>query len=129
MPLAEMYADPMANPSFMNGVPELLILRALEPGEMYGYELVQAIRARTNQAISLGEGVVYPALHALESEGMLRSRRKLVNGRTRVYYALTRKGEKHLAGLVRHWQHITDAISLAIGGLAIGGTAHVAATL
>ena len=123
MPLAEMHAV-MANPSFMNGVPELLILRTLSTGEMYGYELVQAIRARTNQAIKVGEGVVYPALHALESDGMLRSRRKLVNGRTRVYYAVTRKGEKHLAGLVRHWQHITDAI-----GLAIGGTAHAAVTI
>jgi PadR family transcriptional regulator PadR len=114
----------MPNPSFMNGVPELLILRTLARGEMYGYELVQAIRLNTNQAIRIGEGVVYPALHALEHDGMLRSRRKLVNGRTRVYYALTRKGEKHLAGLVRHWQHITDAISLAIGG-----TAHAAVLL
>ena len=108
----------MTNPSFMNGVPELLILRLLESDEMYGYELVQAIRARTNQAIRLGEGVVYPALHALEHDGMLKSRRKRVNGRTRVYYALTAKGTKHLAGLVRHWQHITDAIGLAIGGTA-----------
>ena len=114
----------MANPSFMNGVPELLILRTLAANEMYGYELVQAIGVRTNHAIKLGEGVVYPALHALESGGMLKSRRKLVNGRTRVYYAVTRKGEKHLAGLVQHWQHITDAI-----GLAIGGTAHAAAML
>lgn len=114
----------MTNPSFMNGVPELLILRILESGEMYGYELVQAIQARTNQAIRLGEGVVYPALHALERDGMLKSRRKRVNGRTRVYYALTAKGQTHLAGLVRHWQHITDAI-----GLAIGGTAHAAAPL
>jgi PadR family transcriptional regulator PadR len=104
----------MANPSFMNGVPELLILRLLKTQEMYGYELVQAIRARTNHAISLGEGVVYPALHALEREGALKSRRKLVNGRTRVYYAVTRKGEKHLSGLVRHWTHITDAINLAV---------------
>jgi PadR family transcriptional regulator PadR len=118
-----MYAD-MANSVFMNGVPELLILRTLESGEMYGYELVQAIALKTNQAIKVGEGVVYPALHALEREGMLKSRRKQVNGRTRVYYALTRKGEKHLAGLVRHWQHITEAI-----GLAIGGTAHAAAML
>jgi len=113
----------MTNPSFMNGVPELLILRTLESSEMYGYELVQAIRARTNQTISLGEGVVYSSLHALESEGMLKSRRKLVNGRTRVYYALTRKGEKHLAGLVRHWQHITEAITLAIGGSVHAATA------
>jgi len=108
----------------MNGVPELLILRTLEARDMYGYELVQAIRARTNQAISLGEGVVYPALHALEAGGMLRSRRKLVNGRTRVYYALTAKGTKHLAGLVRHWQHIAHAVALAMGG-----TAYAAAPL
>src|SRR5579863_8602911 len=99
----------MANPNFMNGVPELLILRLLEEQEMYGYELVQAIRAKTNDAISLGEGVVYPSLHALEREGALKSRRKLVKGRTRVYYAVTRRGEKHLAGLVRQWTHITDA--------------------
>jgi PadR family transcriptional regulator PadR len=104
----------VTNPSFMNGVPELLILRLLEAQEMYGYELVQAIRARTNDAISLGEGVVYPVLHALEREGALKSRRRLVNGRTRVYYAVTRKGEKYLAGLIRHWAHITDAINLAI---------------
>lgn len=114
----------MPNPNFMNGVPELLILRTLEAKEMYGYELVQAIKLKTNQAIALSEGVVYPALHALEAGGMLKSRRKLVNGRTRVYYALTAKGTRHLAGLVRHWQHITDAI-----GLAIGGTAHAAIAL
>ncbi len=114
----------VTNPSFMNGVPELLILRTLEAREMYGYELVQTIQLKTNQAIKIGEGVVYPALHALEAGGMLKSRKKLVNGRTRVYYALTAKGDKHLAGLVRHWQHITDAI-----GLAIGGTAHAATAL
>src|SRR5579863_5946058 len=113
----------MTNPNFMNGVPELLILRTLESQEMYGYELVQVIQARTNQAIKVGEGVVYPALHTLEAEGMLKSRRKLVGGRTRVYYALTSKGEKRLAGLVRQWQHITEAIGLAIG------TAHAAVPL
>ena len=32
------------NPNFMNGVPELLILRLLQQEEMYGYEIVQAIR-------------------------------------------------------------------------------------
>jgi DNA-binding PadR family transcriptional regulator len=34
----------MANPNFMNGVPEFLILRLLSRQEMYGYELVQGIR-------------------------------------------------------------------------------------
>jgi PadR family transcriptional regulator PadR len=44
----------------MNGVPELLILRLLQQEEMYGYEIVQAIRSRTDAVIAVGEGVVYP---------------------------------------------------------------------
>ncbi len=104
----------MVNPNFMNGVPELLILRLLDEQEMYGYEIVAAIRTKTADAISLGEGVVYPVLHALEREGALKSRRKAVNGRTRVYYAVTRKGETRLAGLVRQWTFITDTVNRAI---------------
>jgi PadR family transcriptional regulator PadR len=114
----------MTNPSFMNGVPELLILRLLAGKEMYGYELVEAIREKTRDSITLGEGVVYPTLHALEREGALKSRRKLVNGRTRVYYTVTRKGEKRLAGLAGQWAHIAQAI-----GLAMGDMPHAAATL
>ena len=101
----------MANPNFMNGVPELLILRLLDAREMYGYELVQAIRARTKDAISFGEGVVYPILHALEREGALKSRRKAVNGRTRVYYTVTAKGAKHLGRLHEQWSRIAGALS------------------
>ena len=105
----------MANPSFMNGVPDLLILRLLEEKEMYGYELVQAITARTGSAISLGEGVVYPALHALEQDGALKSRRKLVNGRTRVYYVTTARGKKKLSGLMVQWNRIAEAIARTMG--------------
>src|SRR5215469_5528768 len=114
----------VTNPSFMNGVPELLVLRLLEQQEMYGYELVQAIRARTNDAISLGEGVVYPVLHALERAGALKSRRRLVNGRTRVYYAVTSKGKTRLAGLHRQWSVIAEAIARTMGE-----DSHATATL
>ena len=70
-----------SNPPFMSGVPELLLLRLLDQSEMYGYELVRAIRTATGDAISLGEGVIYPVLHALERNGALKSRRKAVGGR------------------------------------------------
>ena len=59
------------NPNFMNGVPELLILKLLQQDEMYGYEIVQAIRGRTGAVIAIGEGVVYPVLHGLERDGAL----------------------------------------------------------
>lgn len=102
------------NPPFMSGVPELLLLRLLEQREMYGYELVKAIKLVTGDAISLGEGVIYPVLHSLERAGALRARRKKVDGRTRVYYSLNAKGKKRLDRLQNEWQRIQSGISAAL---------------
>ena len=104
------------NPNFMNGVPELLILRLLEKEEMYGYEIVQAIRSRTDTVIALGEGVVYPVLHGLEADGALRSRRKTVNGRSRIYYSVTRVGSHRLAALSENWTNLAAAVQKMLTG-------------
>ncbi len=104
------------NPSFMNGVPELLILRLLQHHEMYGYELVQAIHDTTDAVVSVGEGVVYPALHTLEREGALRSRRKTVNGRSRIYYSVTPAGSRRLADLSKDWVKLAAAIQNVLRG-------------
>ncbi len=98
----------------MSGVPELLLLRLLDQNEMYGYELVRAIRSATGEAISLGEGVIYPALHSLERSGSLKARRKPVAGRTRVYYSLTSKGRQRLNKLHIDWLRIQGGISNAL---------------
>jgi PadR family transcriptional regulator PadR len=98
----------------MSGVPELLVLRILSRGELYGYELVKTIRTATAQSISLGEGVVYPALYALEQRGALKAKRKVVKGRSRVYYTITPKGLRRLEDLTSEWQRITNGISTAL---------------
>jgi len=116
MPIAK------TNPPFMTGVPELLVLRLLADREMYGYELVHSIEAATGEAITLGEGVVYPLLHALEESGCLRARRKPVNGRTRVYYSVTAAGKRRLASVLVDWTRITRAVSQVLQG------GHLAAT-
>ena len=103
------------NPPFMSGVPELLLLQQLAQREMYGYELVRSIRLVTAEAISLGEGVIYPVLHSLERNGSLKSKRKAVNGRTRVYYALTAKGRGRLRKLQDDWQRIQGGVATALG--------------
>ncbi|MES2219908.1 MAG: PadR family transcriptional regulator [Acidobacteriota bacterium] len=100
----------------MNGVPELLILQLLQQEEMYGYEIVQAIRERTDAAIAIGEGVVYPVLHGLEQDGALRSRRKTVNGRSRIYYSVTAAGSRRLAHLSQTWKNLTTAIQTVLTG-------------
>ncbi|MEQ8735222.1 MAG: PadR family transcriptional regulator [Rhodospirillaceae bacterium] len=103
-----------SNPPFMSGVPELLILQQLARQDMYGYELVKAIRTVTGETISLGEGVVYPALHSLEKSGALKSTRRPVNGRTRVYYAVTAKGRRRLETLTENWHRIRNGIESAL---------------
>lgn len=100
----------------MNGVPELLILRLLQHEEMYGYEIVQAIRSRTGAVIAVGEGVVYPVLHGLERDGALKSRRKTVNRRSRIYYSVTPVGSHRLADLSKTWTNLAAAIQAMLTG-------------
>lgn len=101
---------PIESPTLLAGVPELMVLRLLKAREMYGYEIVQAIAARTGGVVAPGEGVVYPLLHALEKGGALKSRRKTVNGRSRVYYTLTARGAKKLTSLTGDWTALNIAV-------------------
>jgi PadR family transcriptional regulator PadR len=104
------------NPNFMAGVPELVILRLLQKGEMYGYEIVQAIRVETGDVVSVGEGVVYTILHALERDKALKSRRKMVDGRSRIYYTVTTAGLRRYADLAKSWTTLAGAIQSVING-------------
>jgi PadR family transcriptional regulator, regulatory protein PadR len=81
---------------------------------MYGYELVQAIRTGSGDAIVFAEGVIYPVLHMLEREGALTSRRQSVNGRSRIYYALTPSGTSRLDDLTETWRRLTTAIGAVL---------------
>ncbi len=104
------------NSNFMAGVPELMVLRLLQDREMYGYELVQAIKAQTRDVVSLSEGVVYPVLHGLEKDGALKSKRREVDGRSRVYYSLTSRGVRRLSDLTDNWTATTQAIQTVLKG-------------
>lgn len=103
-----------SNPPFMSGVPELLVLRLLARKTMYGYELVKAVRVMTGEAIALGEGVIYPALHGLEKNGALKATRRPVNGRTRVYYRVTAKGQRRLDRLTAEWDRVSSGVRAAL---------------
>ena len=100
------------NPSFLNGVPELLVLRLLSDREMYGYQIVEEIRSQTGEALSFGEGCIYPYLHYLEAEKQVSSQRREVAGRNRNYYKLTARGRKRLEALTSEWKRVTTGVSL-----------------
>ena len=105
------------NPDFLNGVPELLLLRLLSRRPMHGYEVVQALRSSTtSDALAFGEGCIYPILHRLESERLLKSHRESVGGRTRLVYRVTARGEKRLAESISLWTGVTKAIARVLEG-------------
>jgi PadR family transcriptional regulator PadR len=105
-----------SNPPFLNGVPELLVLQLLDSQPMHGYELVQAIKASTGHAFGFGEGCVYPILHRLESDGLLRANQTLVAGRSRVVYQVTKSGRKRLTESVATWRRVVNAVNGALQG-------------
>ena len=104
------------NPSFLNGVPELLVLKLLSRREMYGYEIVRAIQTETKEILSFGEGCIYPYLHYLEQEKLVNASRKEVDGRSRLYYKLTARGSKRLHELSAEWDRVTAGVVLIMKG-------------
>jgi PadR family transcriptional regulator PadR len=108
------------NPSFMAGVPELIILRLLSTREMYGYEIARAIKLATEDALVLGEGVLYPALHAMEARALVRTRASRADGRVRIYYSLTAKGKARLSRLLLEWRRMSHSVESLLGGESLG---------
>jgi PadR family transcriptional regulator, regulatory protein PadR len=106
--------------SLMAGVPELVVLRLLAEREMYGYEIARAIKVLTRNALSIGEGVLYPALHAMEARGLVRARSRLAEGRTRIYYSLTARGRTRLARLTASWRRMSQGVESILGSTTHG---------
>jgi len=70
----------------------LHLLRTLP--KMYGYEITQVLDEKSSGRIKLTFAALYPVLHKLEADGLLRTETENVNNRIRKYYSLTPKGKK-----------------------------------
>jgi PadR family transcriptional regulator, regulatory protein PadR len=102
----------------MRGAGPLAILRLLEGGEKYGYELVELLERRTDGVLAMGQSTLYPLLYNLEAKGLIAARVETAdNGRPRKYYRLTDKGKRKLARDRKQW----EAMSIAMGKLGIAG--------
>jgi PadR family transcriptional regulator PadR len=91
-------------------VPVALKLLAERP--MYGYELIKVVNERTHNALQWKEGTLYPCLHRLESDGLVRGDWGAAeNGRQRKYYHITRKGLSALAKNSQEWAALSTAVN------------------
>ena len=77
----------------IKGTLSTIILKLLkEQGRMYGYDITRAVKERTGSKILLKEGSLYPALHKLLAEGLVKTEEEMTGKRVRIYYRLTPKG-------------------------------------
>lgn len=99
----------------LKGSIALLILTLLGEREMYGYEIIQEAARRSRDAFQFKEGTLYPALHALEQRGLLRSEWRVAeNGRERKYYGLTPAGRRAAQSSTKDWQTFVAAVNAVL---------------
>ena len=77
------------------GTLSTVILHLLsQHGQMYGYEITKRVAELTDGEIMIKEGSLYPALHKLEKENVIKSSIEYQGKRKRKYYQLTETGQK-----------------------------------
>jgi len=83
---------------FARDINELLILSALRSEPKHGYQIVLDIENESNGLFRFRHGTLYPILHRLEKEGLIRGTWSKDVGRKKKVYSLTGKGRRHLSG-------------------------------
>jgi len=95
----------------MRGAGPLAVLQLLERGEMYGYELVEALSEQTDGVLAMGQSTLYPLLYNLEAKGLVVNEwRQADSGRKRKYYSLTPAGHAWLEARREQWQQLVGAM-------------------
>ena len=104
--------------SLVSGSMSLLVLKLLEDGDLYGYQMIEELRRRSDDTFRLRAGTLYPLLHGLEEKGCVTAyERTADSGKARRYYHLTERGRDALREKEDAW----DAYARAVGRVLKGG--------
>lgn len=103
--------------SLISGSTTLLLLRLLEEKDMYGYEMIETLRAKSNNVFELKAGTLYPLLHSMEGKNWLVAYEQEAGGKMRKYYHLTKDGKKQLAVKKEEWKEYSSAVANVMGGV------------
>ena len=100
----------------LKGVAPVVVLEILSRGQMYGYELSEAIEQRSGDILTLGRGTLYPLLYNLEAKGLVAAEwAESENKRKRRYYSITGKGKDQLARQKEQWLQLQHGVGLVFG--------------
>ena len=105
----------------LKGTLDVLLLKTLSSGPLHGYAVSRSIRAATEDAFSVDEGALYPALRRLEKRGMVEAEWGVTDtGREARFYRLTPEGEAELRTGLRTWHRYVEAMARVLGVPASG---------
>lgn len=101
----------------LKGIAPVVVLEILSGGQMYGYELSQAIEQRSGDILTLGKGTLYPLLYNLEAKKLIRGRWETEqSSRKRRYYSITSNGRTELTKRKAQLQELQAGLNLVFGG-------------
>ncbi len=89
---------------------EGLVLAVLGQGPLHGYAIAAELRERSEGMLDVAEGTLYPVLHKLEKESLIRSRWEVVNGRRRRVYAASPAAGRAVRERFDSWRRLSGAI-------------------
>ena len=99
----------------LQGTLDLLILKTLALEPMHGWGIANRIQQVSKDALQIGQGSLYPALHRLEYKGWIQAQwADSENNRRAKFYSLTRAGKKQLEAELSKWDRLTTAITLVL---------------
>lgn len=101
------------------GSTAVMVLRLLADRPMYGYQIVKELQSRSEGYFDLEQGTLYPALHRLEKDGLVRSEWEVIaDGPSRKYYHITPAGRAELDKSARQWSDFSRHLLKLLDGLA-----------
>lgn len=95
----------------LKGNTDCLLLSLINSQPTYGYQIVKELQQKSNGYFQFKEGTLYPALHRLEKDNLIKGKwQMLPNGQERRYYYITKNGQQVLARRLATWRDFSTAI-------------------
>ena len=99
----------------LQGMLDLLVLRALRHGALNGWDVMQRIEVVSRDVLRVTPGSLYPALHRLETRGLVASEwGTSENNRRAKFYKLTAAGRRQLEAELETWKRFSGAVELIL---------------
>jgi PadR family transcriptional regulator PadR len=99
----------------VQGTLDLLILKSIGGESLHGWAIARRIRQLSREVLQVQQGSLYPALHRLEDQGLIKATWGVSEQNRRAkFYSLTRAGQKRLDKEAAQWHRLASAITMVV---------------